>query len=114
MKPGDIIFMVLVVAVALLVTVLKNKVPNWLGFILMIAAGLGAIAGGAATKNYKAIPLGTAGALGAIVAWASGATSSAAAADDTLGGVASNIPWWAWLIIAALMVAAIVVTFFIP
>jgi hypothetical protein len=114
MATGDIIFMVVVVAVAVLVTVLKGKVPAWLGFVLMLAASVAAIAGGAATKNFKAIPLGVAGVIGTIVAWVTGATSSASASDDTLGGVASNITWWAWLVIAVLVVGAVAVTFVIP
>src|SRR4051812_40225839 len=58
MSTGEILFMVAVVAVAILVTALKSKVPAWLGFILMLVASAVAIVGGAATQNYKAIPLG--------------------------------------------------------
>jgi len=128
MNTGEIIFMVAVVAVAVLMTILKGKVPAWLGFILMLAASLAAVVGGAATKNFKAIPLGVAGIIGTIVAWATGATSSPATNPelpddgsssrrddpDTLGGVAGNIRWWAWLIIAALVAGAVAVTFAIP
>jgi hypothetical protein len=128
MSIGEIIFMVAVVAVAALMTVLKGKVPAWLGFILMLAASVVAIVGGAATKNFKAIPLGVAGVIGTIIAWVTGATSSPATNPDlpddgsssrrddpdTLGGVASNIRWWGWLIIAAVVVAAVAVTVVIP
>ena len=103
--------MVLVVGVAILIAILKNKVPAWLGFVLMLAASVAAIIGSAATKNYKAIPLGAAGVVGTIVAWISGATSKAQASDDTLGGIAENIPWWAWLIIAVLLVAGVGIGF---
>src|SRR5215467_4191241 len=99
MEVGDILFMVLVVAVAVLMAILKNKVPHWLGFVLMLLASIVAIAGGAATKNYKAIPLGVAGVIGTIIAWVSGATSQPVASDDTLGGVAERIRWYSWLII---------------
>jgi hypothetical protein len=128
MSIGEIIFMLAVVAVAILVTVLKSKVPAWLGFVLMLAASAVAIVGGAATSNFKAIPLGVAGVIGTIIAWVTGATSSAATNPDlpddgtstrrddpdTLGGVASHIRWWAWLIIAGLVVAAVAVTFALP
>lgn len=128
MSTGEIIFMVAVVAVAILVTALKSKVPAWLGFVLMLAASAVAIVGGAATQNYKAIPLGVAGVIGTIIAWATGATSSPATNPelpgpddgqrrddpDTLGGVANNIKWWAWLIIVALVVGSIAITFVIP
>jgi len=110
MSIGEIIFMVVVVAVALLVTILKRKLLYWAGFIVMLAASLVAVIGGAATKNFRAIPLGVAGIIGAIIAWVTGATSSPVAGEDTLGGVAQNIRWWAWLIIAGLVVAAVVVT----
>jgi hypothetical protein len=128
MSIGEIIFMLAVVAVAILVTVLKSKVPAWLGFVLMLAASAVATVGGAATSNFKAIPLGVAGVIGTIIAWVTGATSNAATNPDlpddgtstrrddpdTLGGVASHIRWWAWLIIAGLVVAAVAVTFALP
>ncbi len=117
MKTGDVIFMVVVIAVALLITILKailkGNLPNWLGFILMIAASLVAIVGGAATQSYRTIPIGVAGAVGSALAWIFGGKSSAAAENDTLGGVASGIPLWTWLVIALLVAAAIVVTIFI-
>jgi len=117
MKTGDTIFMVVVIGVAVLLAILKailkGNLPNWLGFVLMIAASLVAIVGGAATQSYKTIPIGVAGALGSALAWISGATSSGEADSDTLGGVAKNIPLWAWLIIAGLVAAAILVTIFI-
>ncbi|SRR6266700_1781679 len=128
MSIGEILFMAAVVAVAALMTILKGKVPAWLGFILMLLASLVAIVGGAATKEFKAIPICVAGVIGTIVAWVSGATSSPATNPDlpgdddrprrddpdTLGGVARNIRWYAWLIIAGVVVIAVVVTFVIP
>jgi hypothetical protein len=129
MTTGEIIFMVAVVAVAVLVTILKSKLPAWLGFVLMLAACVVAIVGGAVTNNYKAIPLGVAGVIGTILAWVTGAksnpatnpdlpddgTSSSRPDDpDTLGGVASNVGWWAWLIIAALVIGALALTFALP
>jgi hypothetical protein len=129
MSVGEIIFMVAVIAVAILMTILKSKVPAWLGFILMLATSLAAVVGGAATKNLKAIPLGVAGIIGTIIAWATGATSNPATnpdlpgdgdpsrggdSADTLGGMARNIRWWVWLIIAALVAGAVAVTFVIP
>jgi len=128
MEVGEILFMVLVVAVAILVAALNKKLPYWLGFIFMLVASAVAIIGGAATGNYKAIPLGVAGVLGTIVAWVSGATSepatNASGGDDdndrrrddpdTLGGMARRIRWYAWLIIAVLFVAGVAVGFALP
>ena len=128
MSAGEIIFMVAVVAVAILMTVLKSKVPAWLGFILMIAASAAAAVGGGLTNNFKAVPLGVAGVIGGILAWASGATSKAATNPDlpggddnvrrddpdTLGGVAEHIPWWAWLTIAALVIAGFAIGAVLP
>jgi hypothetical protein len=114
MSAGEILFMVLVVAVAGLMTALKDKVPSWLGFVLMLAASVAAIIGSAATKNYKAIPLGVAGVVCTIIAWVSGATSKPQASDDTLGGVAEHIPGLAWVFIAVLMLAGFGISFAIP
>lgn len=128
MSVGEILFMVAVVAVAVLMTVLKGKVPAWLGFILMLAASVVAIVGGAVTRNYKAIPIGVAGVIGTIIAWRAGAESSPATNPerpgtgddprrddpDTLGGVASRIGWKAWLAIAVVLAGAVAVTFVLP
>ncbi len=129
MSAGEIIFMVLVVGVAILMAVLKDKMPYWLGFILMLIASAAAIAGGVAMKGYRIIPLGVACLLGTIVAWVSGATSRPATSDDaggggdsdrdrdkpdTLGGLASRVRWYAWVIIAALVVGGVAIGFALP
>jgi drug/metabolite transporter (DMT)-like permease len=116
MSVGEIIFMVLVVGVAIVMAVLKDKMPSWLGFILMLAAGIVTIIGSAVTKNYKAVPLGAASILATVIVWIGGATSSAATTEDpdTLGGVASKAAWWAWLTAAAMVVAAVGISFALP
>lgn len=116
MGPGDIIFMVVVVAVAALMTVLKGKVPAWLGFILVLLGGLVCIVGGAATKNFKAIPVGVAFVIATILMWVGSATSSAATDSDsnTLGAAVSNAPWWAWVISAVLVIGGFAVGIAIP
>ncbi len=128
MSVGEIIFMVAVIAVAILMAILKSKVPAWLGFVLMLAASVVAIVGGAATGGLKAIPLGVAGVIGTIIAWVAGANSAPATNPDppddgtsarrddpdTLGGIASRVRWWAWLAIAAVVAGAAAVTFAIP
>jgi len=128
MSTLDIIFMVLVVGVAILMAILKDKVPSWLGFVLMLAAAIAAIVGGAVTKHYKVIPLAAAGAVGTILLWITGATSKPAtnydpdedrernrdAGGDTLGGIATRIQWWAWLIAAGLLVGGVAIGFALP
>ena len=128
MSTGEIVFMVAVVAVAILVTALKGKVPAWLGFLLMLIASIVVIVGSAVTQSYKAIPLGVAGVIGTILVWIFGATSQAATNPelpggddgqrrddpDTLGGVASRVRWWTWLVVAALVIGAFGLSFAIP
>jgi hypothetical protein len=53
LSSGEVIFMVVLIAVAILVTVLKNKVPAWLGFVLMLAESVVAIVGGAVTRQVQ-------------------------------------------------------------
>jgi len=127
MSALDILFMVLVVGVAILMAILKDRVPSWLGFVLMLAAAIAAIVGGAATKHYKVIPLAAAGAAGTILLWITGATSRPATnydpdedrdrnrdSADTLGGIATRIQWWAWLIAAGLLVGGVAIGFALP
>lgn len=128
MSVGDTLFMVAVVAVAALVTVLKGKVPAWLGFSLMLAGCVIVIIGSAATQSYKALPLGVAGLIGTILVWVNGATSSAATNPDlpddgtstrrddpdTLGGLTSRVRWWAWVVVTALVIGAFGLSFAIP
>ena len=124
MGAGDIIFMVVVITVAALMTVLNKKVPAWLGFILVLLGGLAAIAGGAAMKNFKIIPVGVAFVIATILLWATGATSTPSTNSDdgdgsagkypdpdTLGATARNAPWWAWLISTVVVVAGFLVGF---
>ena len=126
MTVGDYLFMGAVVLVALLMTVLGSRIPSWLGFVLMLIASIVAIAGGAATHSYKAVPLGIFGVVATILTWVSGATSEPAANfdggseddrrrddPDTLGGIARRVPWWAWLSDAGLLAGAIVAAIFI-
>jgi len=121
----DILFMVLVVGVAILMAILKDRVPSWLGFVLMLAAAIAAIVGGAATKHYKVIPLAAAGVVGTILLWITGATSKPATnydpdgdrdrdSADTVGGIATRIQWWAWLIAAGLLVGGVAIGFALP
>lgn len=114
MSTGDAIFMVVVAGVALLVAILKDKVPAWLGFAAMLVASGVAIVGGAVTREFKVIPSGVAGVVGTIIAWVSGARSSAQADDDTLGGLAKNISFAPWLLIALVVAGAVGATFAIP
>ena len=127
MSTLDIIFMVLVVGVAILMAILKDKVPSWLGFVLMLAAAIAAIVGGAATKHYKVIPLAAAGLVGTILLWITGANSKPATnydpdderdrgrdSVDTIGGIATRIRWWAWLIAAGLLVGGVAIGFALP
>ena len=116
MSVGEIIFMVAVVVVAVLMAILKDKLPAWAGFLLMIAAGIVAIAGGAATKNYRAVPLGVAAVIGTVILWIAGATSAPSVSDDgdTLGGTASNARWYIWLIVAGLLVGGVGIGFALP
>jgi hypothetical protein len=127
MSGVDILFMVLVVGVAILMAILKDRVPSWLGFVLMLAAAIAAIVGGAATKHYKVVPLGVAGMLSTILVWITGATSRPSTnydpdedrdrgrdSADTLGGIATRVKWWAWLIAAGLVLGGVAVGFALP
>jgi|SRR5580704_1701923 hypothetical protein len=124
MSTGDIIFMAVVVGVAILVAILKaiNKTPAWLGYVLMGAASLVNIVGGAVVGEYKAVPLGVAGAIGTLIfiVWPKRAKSEPSAGDDTVGGTVTfgamkntveDPRWW---VIAGVLAAAVVVAFVIP
>ena len=90
MKPVDIVFMVVVVAVAGLMLILKGKVPAWLGFVLVLLGGLVAIVGGADASAGKYPD------------------------PDTLGAAVSNAPWWARVISLVLVIGGFAVGFAIP
>lgn len=93
-----------------LVLAVARKLPDWLGFIFMLAASGLIIGFGFAEHAYKFLPLGFACLIGTIIAWASGASAKPEGDDDSLGGTADAIPMWAWLIIAGLLVVAIILS----
>src|SRR6267142_989465 len=114
MSTGEIIFMVSVIAVAILAAILKNK-ATLLGFGLMLAVCVVNIISSVVTKDYKSLPPEIAFALAVIIAWIIGATSKVEATNDnTLSGVVTNIRWWGWLIIAALIGAGLGISAVVP
>ena len=87
--------------------------PAWLGFVLIIAAGAASIIFGAMDEVAGLISVGAWAVVSAVIAWVSGATSSPRVNPfkRSFGGVASEIPQVAWLVIAGLFVIALVLAF---
>lgn len=92
---------------------LLGWLPAWLGFALIIAAGVLAIVFGILNSSVGLIAIGVWAVVSAIIAWAAGAKSSPRVNPfkRSFGGVVKEIPQIPWLIIAGLLVVAVVLAF---
>jgi uncharacterized membrane protein HdeD (DUF308 family) len=93
---------------------LLGWLPGWLGFVLIILAGVAAIVVGAIAQpnpNAGFIAFGVAAIASSILAWWSGAKSEPRANpfDRSFGGIVSNVDGWVWLVVLGLFGAAVVV-----
>lgn len=116
MSTEDIIFMVAVIVIAALMKILKNSTAiNVLGVICGVGASVGAIVSGV-MGDFKAIPLGIAGVICALLAYFTKAkvAPDASANPFTLSGVALQIENWPTLVMMVLVVGACVAAALIP
>ena len=93
---------------------LLGWLPAWLGFVLIILAGVAAIIVGAIAQpnpNAGFIAFGVAAIASSILAWWAGGRSEPRANpfDQSFGGVVSNVDGWVWLVVLAFLGAAVVV-----
>jgi hypothetical protein len=95
---------------------LLGWLPGWLGFVLIILAGLAAIIVGIATGTRAAgfVAFGVAAIASAGLAWWSGARSEPRVnpLDQSFGGVVSKLDGWVWLVVFGLFVIASLVAIF--
>jgi len=85
--------------------------PGWLGFVLIILAGVAAIVVGAITPSAGFIAFGIAAIASSILAWWSGAKSTPQINpfEKSFGGLVSGVDGWVWLIVFGLFVVASIV-----
>jgi hypothetical protein len=87
--------------------------PAWLGFALIILAGIAVAVLGIVTNTKVAgfVAFGVAAVASAILAWWSGGKSEPRANpfDRSFGGVVSRIDGWVWLVIFGLFVVASII-----
>ncbi len=89
-------------------------IPNWVGFVLIMAVGVVLLAFGAAKMDAGFIAWGIAAIAAAVLAWLDGARSKpkVSLSPKTFGGVVANVDDWAWLIIFGMFVAALLIGIF--
>src|SRR5690242_3549907 len=89
---------------------LLDRIPNWVGFGLIILVGVLAIIFGlAVTKSPGLVAFGVAAIASSIIAWVNGAKSKPDVGWISFGASVRNIDGWAWVIVFLLFVAAVVV-----
>lgn len=93
---------------------LLGWLPGWLGFVLIILAGIAAIVVGIIGTNVKAgfIAFGIAAIASSGLAWWSGAKSEPRANpfDRSFGGIVSQVDGWVWLVVFGLFLVAAIIT----
>lgn len=90
---------------------LLGWLPGWLGFVLIILAGVAAIVVGAIQSSVGFIAFGVAAIASSILAWWSGAKSEPRANpfDRSFGGIVSQVDGWVWLVVFGLFLAASII-----
>jgi len=85
--------------------------PAWLGFVLIILAGVAAIIVGAITPSAGFVAFGVAAIASSILAWWSGAKSEPRVNpfDMSFGGVVKNVDTWVGLTVIGLFVVAMII-----
>lgn len=90
---------------------LLGWLPAWLGFGLIVVAGIAAIVVGAITPDAGLIAFGVAAIAAAGLAWWSGAKSEPRIDPfgRSFGGFVSGLDDWVWLVIFGLFVVALII-----
>jgi vacuolar-type H+-ATPase subunit I/STV1 len=85
--------------------------PVWLGFVLIIVAGIAAFIVGIVTTSAGFIAFGVAAIASAILAWWSGAKSEPQINpfEPSFGGSVSKVDGWVWLVVFGLFLVASII-----
>lgn len=90
---------------------LLGWLPAWLGFVLIILAGVAAIIVGAIQPSAGLIAFGIAAIASSALAWWSGAKSEPRVNpfEKSFGGVVTRVDGWVWLVVFGLFVVVAIV-----
>lgn len=93
---------------------LLGWLPTWLGFVLIIAAGVTLVVAGIVLESAGYIAFGVASIVAAVIAWVDGATSRPRFTFDPkgFGGTVANVRDWVTLTVMGLFVVATLVAIF--
>ncbi len=95
---------------------LLGWLPAWLGFVLIIIAGIAVAVLGIVTNTNAAgfVAFGVAAIASSILAWWSGAKAEPRANpfDRSFGALVSRVDGWVWLVVFGLFVVASLVAIF--
>lgn len=90
---------------------LLGWIPTWVGFALIVLAGIVLIVWGAIAPSPGLIACGVAAIATAVIGYYSGVSSkpNINPMDKSFGGSVDAIDGWAWLIIFAIWVVAVII-----
>jgi hypothetical protein len=93
----------------------KARIPNWVGFGLIILAGVVCIIVGAAQGPGALIPFGIAAIASAILAWWSGAKSTPDVNPfkKSWGGTVKEVDGPVWGVVFVLFLVAVIIALFL-
>jgi hypothetical protein len=92
---------------------LLDRIPNWVGFGLIILVGILAIIFGGLERSPGLIAFGVAAIASSILAWANGARSRPDVGWKKFGGTVKNIDGWVWVVVFLLFAAAVAIAVFV-
>ena len=90
---------------------LLGWLPAWLGYVLIMAAGVVAIVIGIMQSSPGLVAFGVAAILAAALAWWQGGKGEPKGDPSSFGGAVSGLDGWVWLVILGLFVVALIIAF---
>jgi hypothetical protein len=90
---------------------LLDRIPNWVGFGLIILVGVVAIIVGATLPSAGFVAFGIAAIASSILAWANGAKSTPDVDPfgKKFGGTVKGVDGWVWLVVFGLFLVAAII-----
>lgn len=94
-----------------IVNSLLGRIPNWLGFGIIIVIGILAIIAGATSTPVSAglIAFGVWAIGSSILAWVTGASSRPDGFNGSFGATVTNLAAWVWWVVFIGLVAVVVI-----
>jgi hypothetical protein len=88
---------------------LLDRIPNWVGFGIIIVIGIIAIIVGATRPSAGFIAFGIAAIISSMLAWVTGSRSRPDVFNGSFGATVSNVAGWVWWVVFGMFVVVAII-----